>query len=91
MMRHFIDPTKVIGRVMTKEEAEEEEKEGESCDGVKADAAGIVASPKPMDIVKIDAISALSECISGCHCLWWRWSAGSGTRTTVCREPVLWI
>ena len=57
----FYHPTKVIGRVMTKEEAEEEEKKGnhvvEVADGVRR----VVAAPKPMDIVEIDAISALSD------------------------------
>ena len=52
----FYHPTKVIGRVMTKEEAEEEEKKGnhvvEVADGVRR----VVAAPKPMDIVEIDAI-----------------------------------
>ena len=57
----FYHPTKVIGRVMTKEEAEEEEKKGnhvvEVADGFRRG----VAAPKPMDIVEIDAISALSD------------------------------
>ena len=61
MMRHFINPTKVIGRVMTKEEAEEEEKKGNHVTEVEGGYRRIVASPKPMDIVEIDAISALSD------------------------------
>ena len=55
----FYHPTKVIGRVMTKEEAEEEEKKGNH--EVEGGYRRIVASPKPMDIVEIDAISALSD------------------------------
>ncbi len=57
----FYHPTKVIGRVMTKEEAEEEEKNGNHVTEVEGGYRRIVASPKPMDIVEIDAISALSD------------------------------
>lgn len=57
----FYHPTKVIGRVMTKEEAEEEEKKGNHVAEVEGGYRRIVASPKPMDIVEIDAISALSD------------------------------
>ena len=57
----FYHPTKVIGRVMTKEEAEEEEKKGNHVTEVEGGYRRIVASPKPMDILEIDAISALSE------------------------------
>ena len=57
----FYHPTKVIGRVMTKEEAEEEEKKGNHVAAVEGGYRRIVASPKPMDIVEIDAIRALSD------------------------------
>lgn len=57
----FYNPAKVIGRVMTKEEAEEEEKKGNHVTEVEGGYRCIVASPKPMDIVEIDAISALSD------------------------------
>ncbi len=57
----FYHPTKVIGRVMTKEDAEEEEKKGNHVTEVEGGYRRIVASPKPMDIVEIDAISALSD------------------------------
>lgn len=57
----FYHPTKVIGRVMTREEAEEEEKKGNHVTEVEGGYRRIVASPKPMDIVEIDAISALSD------------------------------
>ena len=57
----FYKPTKVIGRAMTKEEAEAEERKGnhvvETADGYRR----IVATPKPMDIVELDAIRALAE------------------------------
>ena len=57
----FYHPTKAIGRVMTKEEAEEEEKKGNHVTEVADGYRRIVAAPKPMDIVEIDAISALSD------------------------------
>ena len=57
----FYHPAKVIGRVMTKEEAEEEEKKGNHVTEVEGGYRRIVASPKPLDIVEIDAISALSD------------------------------
>ena len=57
----FYHPTKVIGRVMTKEEAEEEEKKGNHVTEEEGGYRRIVASPKPMDSVEIDAISALSD------------------------------
>ena len=57
----FYHPTKVIGLVMTKEEAEEEEKKGNHVVEVADGFRRVVAAPKPMDIVEIDAISALSD------------------------------
>lgn len=57
----FYHPTKLIGRVMTKEEAEEEEKKGNHVTEVEGGFRRIIAAPKPMDIVEIDAISALSD------------------------------
>ena len=57
----FYHPTKLIGRVMTKEEAEEEEKKGNHVAEVEGGFRRIIAAPKPMDTVEIDAISALSD------------------------------
>ncbi len=59
--RAFSNPTKVIGRYMTKEEAEAEEKKGNYV--VKEDKGyrRIIAAPKPQDIYEIDAIRALLD------------------------------
>src|SRR5574344_433435 len=56
----FNNPTKVIGRYMTKDEAELEEKKGNYV--VYEEGKGyrrIIASPKPVDIYEIDAVNAL--------------------------------
>lgn len=57
----FYHPVKVIGRYLTKDEADEEERKGNYV--VEEPGKGfrrIVASPKPLDIVEIDAINALA-------------------------------
>lgn len=58
----FYEPTKVIGRYMSKEDAEIEIKKG----NYVVEEAGkgfrrVVAAPKPIDIVEIDAIRALAD------------------------------
>lgn len=57
----FYHPTKVIGRVMTKDEAEEEEKKGNHVTQVDGGYRRIIAAPKPVDIVEKDAIKALVD------------------------------
>ena len=57
----FYHPTKVIGRVMTKDEAEEEEKKGNHVTQVDEGYRRIIAAPKPVDIVEKDAIKALVD------------------------------
>ena len=58
----FYEPTKVIGRYMSKEDAEIEVKKG----NYVAEEPGkgfrrVVAAPKPIDIVEIDAIRTLAD------------------------------
>ncbi len=57
----FYKPAKIIGRVMTKEEAEAEEAKGNHTVEVEGGYRRIVAAPKPIEIVEIDAIKALCE------------------------------
>ncbi len=57
----FHHPTKVIGRLMTKEEADEEIRKGNYVTEENGGYRRIVASPKPIDIYEIDAIKALVE------------------------------
>lgn len=57
----FYHPTKVMGRVMTKEEAEAEEKKGNHVVETETGYRRIVAAPKPMEIIEVDAIRALLD------------------------------
>ncbi len=57
----FQHPTKVIGRVMTKDEAEAEEEKGNYVVEEDGGYRRIIASPRPIDIYEIDAITALLD------------------------------
>lgn len=57
----FYHPTKIIGRVMSAEEAEAEEKKGNHVTKVEGGYRRIVAAPKPADIVEIESVRALLE------------------------------
>ena len=58
----FYAPTKVIGRYMSKEDADNEIKKGNFVQEVPGKGyLRIVAAPKPIDIVEIDAIRTLSD------------------------------
>lgn len=58
----FYEPTKVIGRYMSKEDAETETKKGNYV--IEEPGKGfrrVVAAPKPIDIVEIEAIRTLAD------------------------------
>lgn len=57
----FYHPTKVIGRIMNAEEAEQEEHKGNHVTEVPGGFRRIVAAPKPIDIIEIESIRALLE------------------------------
>ncbi len=57
----FQHPTKVIGRLMTKEEADEEIQKGNYVTEENGGYRRIVAAPKPIDIYEADAIKALVD------------------------------
>ena len=58
----FYEPTKVIGRYMTKEEADAEISKGNYVSEVPGMGfRRVVAAPKPIDIVEIEAIKTLAD------------------------------
>ncbi len=57
----FYKPVKVIGRVMTREEADLEEEKGNYITKVEGGYRRIVPAPKPEDIIEIEAIRTLSN------------------------------
>lgn len=57
----FNHPTKVIGRTMTKQEADAEEEKGNHIVKEGNGYRRIIASPHPIDIYEIDAITALLD------------------------------
>ncbi len=57
----FSEPVKIIGRLLTKEEADKEEKNGNYVTEVEGGYRRIVAAPKPQGIIEIDSIKALAD------------------------------
>ena len=57
----FYEPTKIIGRVMNREDADAEEKKGNHITAVEGGYRRIVAAPKPINVVEIDSIRALAD------------------------------
>lgn len=57
----FTKPSKVIGRLMTEEEAKTEEEKGNHTVKVDGGYRRIIAAPKPIEIYEIDAIKALLD------------------------------
>ncbi|MCR5784050.1 MAG: carbamate kinase [Eubacterium sp.] len=57
----FYHPSKIIGRTMNEDEAENEEKKGNFVVEAEGGYRRIVPAPKPLDIVEIDAIKTLAD------------------------------
>ena len=57
----FQHPSKVIGRMMSKEEADAEEEKGNHVVQESGGYRRIIASPRPIEIYEIDAITALLD------------------------------
>lgn len=58
----FYEPTKMIGRYMSKEDAEQEIKKGNYVKEIPDKGfRRVVAAPKPINIIELDSIRALSE------------------------------
>lgn len=57
----FNNPVKLIGRTLTKEEADAEEEKGNYVTKTEEGYRRIVAAPKPQDIVEIDSIRLLLD------------------------------
>lgn len=57
----FYNPTKIIGRVMNREDADAEEKKGNHITQVEGGYRRIVAAPNPIHVIEIDSIRALVD------------------------------
>ncbi len=57
----FYKPSKIIGRIMTKEEAEAEEAKGNYVTAVEGGYRRIVAAPKPQEIIELDTIQLMLD------------------------------
>lgn len=58
----FSMPSKSIGRLLTKEEADAEETKGNYVTEINGGYKRLVAAPRPIGIVELDAIKALIDC-----------------------------
>ncbi len=57
----FYHPTKIIGRVMSAEEAQAEENKGNYVVKAEGGYRRIIAAPKPIDIIEIESVRALLD------------------------------
>jgi carbamate kinase len=57
----FYNPIKMVGRVLSREEADAEEEKGNYVAEVKGGWKRVVAAPKPVSIIEVDAIRALLD------------------------------
>lgn len=57
----FYRPTKIIGRLLNEEEASAQEKKGNHVTRVEGGYRRVVATPKPMEIIELDAIKTLLD------------------------------
>jgi carbamate kinase len=57
----FYNPIKMVGRVLNREEADAEEEKGNYVAEVKGGWKRVVAAPKPVSTIEIDAIRALLD------------------------------
>lgn len=57
----FYQPSKVVGRVLSMQEAEAEEEKGNFVIGVEGGFKRIVAAPKPQAVIEIDTIKTLVD------------------------------
>lgn len=57
----FYTPTKIVGRILTEEEAEAEESKGNFVTRTAEGFRRIVAAPKPQEIIELDSIRTLAD------------------------------
>ncbi len=75
----FYHPTKIIGRIMSAEEAEAEEKKGNHVVEVEGGYRRIVSDTKANGNRRDRYHPCIGRCRSGSHSLWRRWNTGTCT------------